>query len=168
MGVPGWPLLAFWTASMARQRTVSMQSLSMFVAEKVTALPLEETSGLVGDAGLHEGREERMGIQGLGLELGVELAPQEIRMIGDLHDLHEGAVRAHAREREALLLQGLAELRLVELVAVAVALADLRGLVGHGGGTVAFQHAGIGPEAHGAAQFLHVHQLAQLEDDPVP
>ena len=78
------------------------------------------------DAGLHEGREQRVGLQGLGLELGVELAAQEVGVVRQLDDLHEGAVRAHAGEGHALGLQGPAEVRLVELVAVAVALADLQ------------------------------------------
>src|SRR5208283_3328771 len=141
MGVPGWPLLAFCTASMARQRTVSMQSLSMFVAEKVKALPRRCVSlshspkpplTTMLRTGPYERGEQGVGLQRLGLELGVELAAQEVGMVGDLHDLHEGAVRAHAGEGQPLGLHGLAVFGLVELVAVPVAFADLLAVVGLG------------------------------------
>src|SRR2546422_6676977 len=44
-------------------------------------------------AGTDEAPEQGVGEHRLRLELGMELAGQEIRMIRDLHDLHEPAVR---------------------------------------------------------------------------
>jgi hypothetical protein len=38
MGSPGWPLLAFWTASMESVRMVSMDSCSIDVAEVAASM----------------------------------------------------------------------------------------------------------------------------------
>ena len=46
-----------------------------------------------------------MRVEGLGLQLRVELHADEPRMVRALDDLREGAVRAHAGEEEALFLQ---------------------------------------------------------------
>src|SRR5262249_41210880 len=53
---------------------------------------------------------------------------------------------------------------LVELVAVAVALADLRGAVNLRGPRAGQQLAGVRPEPHGAPQVLHTEQVLQLVD----
>src|SRR4249920_95323 len=49
-------------------------------------------------AGIDEAPEEWMRLHRLRLELGVELTGQEVRVVGDLHDLHEpviGGVAGH-------------------------------------------------------------------------
>ena len=76
-------------------------------------------------ARLDEFIEERVGLEGLGFEFGVELAAEEVGMAGDLDDLDVGLVGRGARDAQA----GAGEqgfVLAVELVAVTVALADLR------------------------------------------
>src|SRR5437764_13495006 len=48
-----------------------------------------------------ERTEERMRLQGLGLEFRLELAAQEVGMIGTLHDLYVVAVRSAASKLQA-------------------------------------------------------------------
>src|SRR5437764_10028824 len=48
-----------------------------------------------------ERTEERMRLQGLGLEFRMELAAQEIGMTGNLYDLHVSAVRSTASKLQA-------------------------------------------------------------------
>src|SRR5664279_3168938 len=105
--------------------------------------PVSLISAPVGGAGPDECREERMRVQGPALELGVELAAQEEGVVLQFHDLHEDAVGAHAREYQALVLQGLLVL-VVELVAMSMPLADLGGAVGFGGLAVRCEATGIG------------------------
>src|SRR3989442_12476257 len=57
-------------------------------------------------AGTDEAPEEGVGEHRLRLELGMELAGQEIRMIRDLHDLHEPAVGRFAPDPPPLLHPG--------------------------------------------------------------
>ncbi len=64
-----------------------------------------------------------MRLQGLGLELGMELAAEKIWMAGNLYDLDVGLVGRRARDAEACAgEQGL--VLAVEFVAVTVTLAD--------------------------------------------
>src|ERR1051325_3254868 len=72
----------------------------------------------------HEAAEDRMAIERSRLELGMELAGEEPRGIGELDDLHQVVVGRDAREHEPLLLQSRAEI-VVELVAVTMTLRDL-------------------------------------------
>src|SRR5688572_26835758 len=65
------------------------------------------------------------------LELGMELAADEVRVLLQLDHLDELLVGARAREHEARLLERLAVV-VGELVAMAMALADLRRLIGVG------------------------------------
>ena len=55
-------------------------------------LGLGKTFGAVLVAGVDEAEEERMRLQRLGLELGMELAAEEVGMIGEFNDLHVGSV----------------------------------------------------------------------------
>ena len=74
-------------------------------------------------AGLDERAEERMRLERLGLEFGMELAAEEEGMVGNLDDLDVGAVGRGAGDAHA----GAGEQRFVfavEFVAMAVALAD--------------------------------------------
>ena len=76
-------------------------------------------------AGGDELAEERVGLEGLGFELGVELAAEEVGVAGDLDDFDVGLVGSGAGDAQA----GAGEqgfVLAVELVAVTVALADLR------------------------------------------
>jgi hypothetical protein len=63
------------------------------------------------------------GLERLGLELGVELAADEPRVIGQLHDLDQGLI-GRGPEAQAGLLEAL-PVFVVDLVAVPVTLADL-------------------------------------------
>src|SRR5690349_24739300 len=68
----------------------------------------------------------------------MELHADEPRMVGDLDDLRQLAVGRHAGEQQADLLQPLLVIN-IHLVAVAVALLDVRR-------TVYLSHAAAGPE----------------------
>ena len=118
-------------------------------------------------AGDDELAEERVRLEGLGLELGVELAAEEVGVAGDFDDLDVGLVGSGAAEAQAAAgEQGF--VLAVELVAVAVALADFGcAAVGAGGERVFLEDAGPGAQTHGAAHLFDAEQLAQLVDDAV-
>src|SRR5262245_32598814 len=84
-------------------------------------------------AGIDEAPEQRVGLDRLRFELGMELTGEEIRVIGDLDDLDEPAVRSLAGDPHAALLE-IVHVPALDLVAVAVPLADLRATVGLVGG----------------------------------
>src|SRR6185369_4027090 len=72
---------------------------------------------------LDEAHEQRMWLKWFRLELRVELAAQKVWVIGDFHDLYVGSIRSGSGDPQA----SAGEKRLVfavELVAVAVTLAD--------------------------------------------
>ena len=69
---------------------------------------------------------------GTALELRMELHPYKPGVAGELHDLHQPSVRGEAGEAEARSFEGL-PVGVVELVAVAVALVDVRSAIGFGG-----------------------------------
>src|SRR5438067_1994241 len=94
------------------------EHLHVFRALGVAALPA------ILIAGLHKAAEERMRLQRFGLELGMELAAQEIRMIGNLHDLHVCTVRRGAGDAQPAAGEHRFILA-VELIAMAMALANL-------------------------------------------
>ena len=116
--------------------------------------------------GLDEGREQRMRLQRLRLEFGMELAAEEEWMVGNLDDLDVGSVGCGAGDAQAAGGKGLLVFA-VELVAMAVALADLGFAVRLMGQRAGLELAGPGAQPHGAAQFFHAAQLAQLVDDAV-
>src|SRR5690349_13596382 len=72
--------------------------------------------------------EQRVRVQRARLELGVELTAQVPWVVGDLDDLDQPTVDAQARQPQAVFLEHVAIL-VVDLVAVAVALAELLGIV---------------------------------------
>src|SRR5574340_948869 len=88
-----------------------------------------------------EGPEQRVRFERLGFELGVELAAEEPRVVRDLADLHVHAVRGLAGDAQPVLGQDGLELA-VELVPVAVPLADLFRAVGLPREAALRQHAG--------------------------
>ena len=97
------------------------------------------------------------------LELRMELAGQEPRVVLQFHDLHELAVWGQTGELQPRLCKGLVVV-LVELVAVAVALVDFRlsvGLVSEGARRDA---AGVRAQPHCAAHLVHAEQVTQLVD----
>ena len=82
-----------------------------------------------------------MRYHGLGLELRVELAAEEPRMLVQLDNLHQVAIRRGAADRSARLFQWLT-VGVVELVAMAVPLADLALTVGAQGESTFFSTQG--------------------------
>ena len=84
-------------------------------------------------------------------ELRVELDAHEPGVVGQLHDLHQPLVGGQAGQYQTCVGEDLAVV-VVELIAVAVALADLIGSICPvGKGVVACDPAGVGPQPHGAA-----------------
>src|SRR5258708_20710610 len=80
----------------------------------------------------------------------MELHADEPWMVGVLDDLGQHPIRGHAREAHAVLLKT-RPVGGVDLVAVAVALGNLRGAVDMLRRAAAFQQCRIGDEPHGAA-----------------
>src|SRR3972149_8769877 len=76
-----------------------------------TASPLQSPfltgALLVGQCRADELPEQGVGALGTRPELGVELAPHEPGMVGELEHLHQGAVRRKSAEQEAIALQAL-------------------------------------------------------------
>ena len=107
-----------------------------------------------------------MRLKRLGFELGVELAAEEEGVGGDLDDLDVGGVGSGAGETETAAGEDGFVLA-VELVAVAVALADFGGAVGLGGQGVGLHDAVPSSEAHCAAHFFDAGEFAELVDDAV-
>src|SRR5213593_4023183 len=101
--VVGWPLMD--SPRRLGRRTVSPR----------TAIVLQ--------GGPHEPREERVRLPRPRAELRVELAGDEVRVLGDLDDLDELLLRPDAGDAEAGLLES-GKVVVVHLVAVAVALLD--------------------------------------------
>src|SRR5581483_8677442 len=110
--------------------------------------------------------EQRVRLHRLRFELGVELAPQEPGVIGDLADLDVRAVGGLTGDAKASGLEPVFVLA-VELVAVAVPLVDLAGAIGAVGEAVLRQAARPSPEPHGSTQLVDAFQFAQLKDDAV-
>src|ERR1700722_526957 len=78
-----------------------------------------------------KGAKEGMRLEGLGLELGVELAAEEEGVTGNLDDLHVGRIRSGAGNTQAGSgKEGL--IFAVEFVTMAMAFADLGRFVGAG------------------------------------
>src|SRR6185312_17019460 len=96
----------------------------------------------------------------------MELAAQEIRMVGNLYDLHISPVRSAARNAQP----APGKHRFVfaiELVAMPVPLADLRRAIRLRRIALRLQLARPRPQAHRSAQFVNAGQLAQLVDNAV-
>src|SRR5262245_25734445 len=96
----------------------------------------------------------------------MELTGEEIRVIGDLDDLDEPAVRSLAGDPHAALLE-IVHVPALDLVAVAVPLADLRATVGLVGGRAGLEEAGPLAEPHVATHLVDALQLAELVDHRV-
>ena len=77
-------------------------------------------------AGYYELAEEGMRLEWLRLELGVELAAEKVRVTGDLDDFYVRRVGSGSAQEQAATSEE-SFILAVELVAMTVALADLRG-----------------------------------------
>jgi hypothetical protein len=117
-------------------------------------------------AGGDEVAEERVRLQWLGFELGVELAAEEEGVGGDLDDFDVRGVGRGAGEAKACAGEDGFVLA-IELVTMAMALADLGLAVGVGGEGVGLHDAVPGSEAHGAAHLFDAGEFAEFVDDAV-
>src|SRR6185503_8600853 len=139
-----------------------LRTVEQFVFVAVTSLA---AALAVFVRGLHKGGEQRLRLERLGLELRMELAADEVRMVIELDDLDVGSVGSRSRYAQA----GAGQHRFilaVELVAVAMAFADLRlAAVDLGSERAGGELADPGAEAHGATEFIDAAQFAQLVDD---
>ena len=110
--------------------------------------------------------EQRMRARGPRLQLGMELAADEPRMIRQLDDLDELAVGREAAQLHAVLDEQLAVL-VRDFITMAMALAHLRLAVDLGGARAARQPARIRAEAHRAAHVRHVLLRFHQRDDGI-
>src|SRR6266581_472721 len=117
-------------------------------------------------AGTDEAPEERVREHRLRLELRMELAGQEIRVIRNLHDFHEATIGRLPAHPQTPLHHGV-EICPVYLVAMTVPFADLRLSIGVVGLRARLEDAGPLPEAHVASHAFHSLELAQLVDHRV-
>ena len=115
------------------------------------------------ERGPDEVPEQRVGTVGTALELGVELARDEPRVIGQLDDLHQLAVRGLARAHQTCIFEAGTEAR-VDLVTVAVAFVDQLAAVGRGSFRSRRQPAGVGTEAHRAPETVEVLARQDVDD----
>src|SRR5258708_35069994 len=111
----------------------------------------------------NERTEQRMRLQRLRLELGMELAADEMRMIRQSHHLYVSTVGRRPRNSQSRRHHRLLVFA-VEFVAMAVALADFQLAVDFVGQRVGLNLASPCAQPHGAAQFFDAAQLAQLVD----
>src|ERR1700739_4612254 len=107
--------------------------------------------------------EQRMRLQRLRLELWMELAADEMRMVRQLHHLYVGSIRRGSRNLQSRRRHWLFILT-IEFIAVPVALADFRLPVNAIGQRARLDLARPGAQPHRPAQFFHAAQLAQLID----
>src|SRR5438445_3525324 len=114
-------------------------------------------------AGIDEAPEQGMGLHGLRLELGMELAGEEVRMIRDLDDFHEAPVGRLAGDAQSAP-RHLVEIGAVDFVAVPVPLAYLGAPVGLVGKAVLLDQAGPLAEPHVATHPRNTVELFELVD----
>jgi len=128
---------------------------------------LAASGGLApGDSRANEGLEERMRLVGTALEFRVELASDEVRMIGEFDDFDESLVGARAAEAESGVLQ-LVPVVVVELEAVAMTLGNLGFSVDFLGSAAGNEFAGIRAESHRAALGFDSALIRHEVDDRV-
>ena len=139
--------------------TLAMEELVMgadgWVAGLVCAFPRETVAvyRLTKAGRLDEAREQRMWVERLALQLGMELHADEPGMVRPLDDFGQQPVRRHAGKDQAALLQGLT-VSGIDLVAMAVTLADVVGAaVERRDMAVGAKHRVIGAKPHGSAQI---------------
>src|SRR5580658_3512939 len=113
-----------------------------------------------------EGLEQGVDLRRTRAELGMELRAQEERVVLDLEDLDERAVRRETREHDPLLPEAVAVL-VVELVAVPVPLLDLDRAVGLVSLAALLERARVEAEAHGPALLVDLLLLLEERDHRV-
>src|SRR5262249_18022566 len=104
----------------------------------------------VSERRLHEPGEERVRIPGPRAELGMELAGDEVGMLGQLHDLDKLLLGPQAGDAQTVLLE-LRQVIVVELVAMAVSLLDDPLPVQARGPRALAEEDRVEPQSHGAA-----------------
>src|SRR5436190_87245 len=135
-----------------------------------TGLPYHRGRGrvpcreLVPVARLDESGEQRVRLERLRLELGVELHRDVVGMVGQLDDLDELAIERAADDLQPLVGQRLF-IETVELVAMPVALLDDVGAVERVRARSGLQLARVRSQPHRPAQVVDAEQVAQLVDD---
>src|SRR6201996_1707829 len=113
-----------------------------------------------------ERSKQRMRLQRLRFELRMELAPEIPRMFRQFANLHVDAIRRLAGKPKTVGRQLRLEIP-IELVAMAMPLADFSPVVGALRKAARREHARIRAEPHGAAELIHSLQLTKLINDPV-
>ena len=114
----------------------------------------------------NEALEHGMRFQRLGLELRVELAADEMRVIRKFDHFHISSVRRRTGDLESSSGQ-CAFVFTVEFITVAMAFADLKLAIDLVGQSTRLDFAGPGAQSHGASQFFHAAQFAQLVNHPM-
>src|SRR4051794_23009251 len=152
-----------WLHCVPARVTVDMR---ITPGRRLSGLDLQSPRFAPLEGGGDEVAEQRMGPGRLALELGVELHGQEPGVIGQLDDLHELAVRAGAGHGEAVLLERLA-IAVVELVAMAVPLADLFLAVGRERAAGGVEPARPSSKSHRAAALADAELLFHERDHGV-
>src|ERR1700682_2930335 len=130
------------------------------------ALPADSDWRFCLDGRTDEACEEWMGTCGTRLELGVELAANEPGMRLQLHHLDQRSVRRKTTQVESVL-DELIAVFVVNLVAMPVALADLRCGIDRGGLRSWSEFARIRPETHRAAHVGNVLLVFHQRNDGV-
>src|SRR6185295_12643479 len=162
------PQWASWytncTYSVAHRRLTPQQGVNTLIIKALLLLRQGCGAGFglapaaVPEAGAQGGPDERLEQRVRRLrarfELRVELAADEIGVLRQLDHLHQAAVGRRARDEHAVAGQRLAVV-VVDLVAMAVPLADLGGAVRGGGLRTRGEHARIRAEAHRRALLGH-------------
>src|SRR5579863_10140617 len=114
----------------------------------------------------NEALEHGMRFQRLGLEFRVELAADEMRVIRKFDHFHISSVRRRTGDLESSSGQ-CAFVFTVEFITVAMAFADLKLAIDLVGQSTRLDFAGPGAQSHGASQFFHAAQFAQLVNHPM-
>src|SRR5579872_3304312 len=107
-----------------------------------------------------------MRLQRFRLELGMELAPNKMRMVRKLNHLYISPVRSRPGNPQPARRQGLFILA-VEFITMPMALADLKLPIDFMRQSSRLNLARPRPQPHGAAKFFHAAQLAQFVNHPV-
>src|ERR1700716_412054 len=119
------------------------------------------------DCGFDEGCEQRVRLERLRLQLGMELHADEPGVVGKLDDLRQQPVGRHAREPQTRLFEAVA-IGDVDLIAMAVPLADPAGGVDLSDAAFRVEHRFIGAEPHRAAEIaIHVALLYHVAAHPL-
>src|SRR6185436_566233 len=136
------------------------------IATRRVVPPGSAGGGAVPLAGIDEAPEQGVRRHRLRLELGVELAGEEVRVPRDLDDFDEALVGGLARDLEPAPLE-IVHVLAVDLIAVPVTLADLGPPVRLVRRRPRLEEAGPLPEPHVAPHPLDAVELPELVDHRV-